>query len=179
MFQVIAATGAAVATIAVAVLDIACSWPAGGTSAGVRPMSGTINPTVTVALRSLEATEADLQRTVTEAATGRAVATVEDNPAVYVIAQRLAMQSGEVRDQVRRRHAVRPNVERRREQRRLGGFRTEPAPGSAAAGHHVAWLSDPNHHHGGVDHDRSWPGVTSASAIHEATSLSGSSFTTT
>jgi hypothetical protein len=89
MFQVIAATGAAVATIAVAVLDIACSWPAGGTSAGVRPMSGTINPTVTVALRSLEATEADLQRTVTEAATGRAVATVEDNPAVYVIAQRL------------------------------------------------------------------------------------------
>ena len=128
MFQVIAATGAAVATIAVAVLDIACSWSAGGTSAGVRPMSGTINPTVTVALRSLEATEADLQRTVTEAATGRAVATVEDNPAVYVIAQRLAMQSGEVRDQVRRRHAVRPNVERRREQRRLGGFR----PGTCA-----------------------------------------------
>ena len=53
-------------------------------------MSGTINPNVTIALRSLAATKADLQKTVTEAATGKSVAIVEDNPAVYVVAQQLA-----------------------------------------------------------------------------------------
>jgi flagellin-like hook-associated protein FlgL len=41
------------------------------------------------ALRTLEATQAGLQRTVKEAATGKAVATVDDNPAAYVLAQRL------------------------------------------------------------------------------------------
>jgi flagellin-like hook-associated protein FlgL len=51
-------------------------------------MSGTVNPNVTIALRSLAATKADLQKTVREAATGNAVAIVEDNPAVYVVAQR-------------------------------------------------------------------------------------------
>lgn len=51
-------------------------------------MSG-ISPTTTFALRTLEATQTELERTVKEAATGKAVATVTDDPAAYVVSQRL------------------------------------------------------------------------------------------
>jgi flagellin-like hook-associated protein FlgL len=53
-------------------------------------MSGVINSTVAKALQTLAATNVALQKTGTEVATGKVVATVEDNPAAYVVALRLA-----------------------------------------------------------------------------------------
>ena len=53
-------------------------------------MSGVINSTVAKALQTLAATNVALQKTGTEVATGKVVATVEDDPAAYVVALRLA-----------------------------------------------------------------------------------------
>jgi len=56
-------------------------------------MSATIQPGVVFGLRTLESTEATLQRTVVEAATGKAVATVADDPPAFVIAKSLQSES--------------------------------------------------------------------------------------
>jgi flagellin-like hook-associated protein FlgL len=49
-------------------------------------MSGVISPTVAIALQTLEATDASLQTAVMQAATGKSVATITDNPGAYVVA---------------------------------------------------------------------------------------------
>src|SRR5690242_6969614 len=56
-------------------------------------MSATIQPGVVFGLRTLESTQATLQRTVVEAATGKAVATVADDPPAFVIAKSLTSES--------------------------------------------------------------------------------------
>src|SRR3954447_21025393 len=53
-------------------------------------MSGVIKPVVANALRTLDAADTRLQHTLSEVATGKAVATVADDPAAYVIAQGLS-----------------------------------------------------------------------------------------
>jgi flagellin-like hook-associated protein FlgL len=52
-------------------------------------MSGVVNPSAASALRTLDTTETRLDRALSQAATGKAVATVADDPAAYVIASHL------------------------------------------------------------------------------------------
>lgn len=56
-------------------------------------MSGIVNSAVSAALRALGVAGVGLQRAVTQAATGKAVATVADAPAVYVVAAGLSSDS--------------------------------------------------------------------------------------
>jgi flagellin len=53
-------------------------------------MSGVISPTVAIALQALEATDASLQSAVMQASTGKAVATITDDPGAYLVASRLS-----------------------------------------------------------------------------------------
>jgi flagellin-like hook-associated protein FlgL len=56
-------------------------------------MSATIQPSVVLGLRTLKNTEVELQHTIAEAATGKAVATVADDPPAFVIANSLTSES--------------------------------------------------------------------------------------
>jgi flagellin len=58
-------------------------------SMGIIAMWGIVNSGVSVALRALGVADVDLQRAVSQAATGKAVAAVSDSPAAYVVAAAL------------------------------------------------------------------------------------------